>query len=350
MYSTAELSPPLRHRLLVKPSLLLLRALSPPSGSPSLCHCGESLGYGERERRRRERLELRGIKIRDEKPRRAPRPTFLRVFSRHNSAGLATSPPLPSVLLYLFSVSRRLDFIIRTCKDGKRAKKRRKLPRNFNPLPPTSKHTHTHTHTHTQQQEEERGQAPLCLNVSVKLLCFCFFLFLVFGRFAVSFTVELVEKETLAHPLFGSLCLSLCLCELCPRADRSLEACGPDIFLIPPRHSLHSLSAPRPWCELVLEFLWHSFTHREGKRLCSFSNFTVSVCVCVCVCVCRSARCCVDSSNIVLIWTRPRLHVHVFTTGGCHYSSTPLAHAALINWTLQRIHVCICEAELPSNR
>lgn len=37
-----------RHRLLVKPSLLL-RLLSPPSRSPSLCHCSESLGKGDRD-------------------------------------------------------------------------------------------------------------------------------------------------------------------------------------------------------------------------------------------------------------------------------------------------------------
>lgn len=55
MYSTAAtppplrlFSPPLRHRLLVKPSLLL-RLLSPPSRSPSLCLCSESLDKGERE-------------------------------------------------------------------------------------------------------------------------------------------------------------------------------------------------------------------------------------------------------------------------------------------------------------
>lgn len=45
MYSSA--APPPRHRLLVKASLLLLRVLSPPSRSPSLCHCGENLRKGE---------------------------------------------------------------------------------------------------------------------------------------------------------------------------------------------------------------------------------------------------------------------------------------------------------------
>lgn len=152
MYSTAELSPPLRHRLLVKPSLLLLRALSPPSGSPSLCHCGESLGYGERERDGEESAWSCGVeKIRDEKPPRAPRPTFLRVFSRHNSAGLATSPPSPPCCCTSFPFHVAWISSSETCKDGKRAKNWRKLPRNFNPLPPTGKHTHTQQ----QQQEEE---------------------------------------------------------------------------------------------------------------------------------------------------------------------------------------------------
>lgn len=201
MYSTTELSPPLRHRLLVKPSLLLLRALSPPRGSPSLCHCGESLGYGERERRRRECLELWGLKIRDEKPRRAPRPTFLRVSSRHNSAGLPTPPPLPSVLLYLFSVSRRLDFIIRTCKDGKRAKKR-EIALVISTLFRRLVNTHS-----SSSRRRRRGARPLVPQRVGQVVVFL--LFLVFGRFAVSFTVEHVEKETLSQPLFGSLSLSL---------------------------------------------------------------------------------------------------------------------------------------------
>lgn len=90
MYSSAR---PLR-RLPVRASLLLPRALSPPSGLPSLCHCSESLGKAERPRESRSRPEKRG---QDLKNPTAVGFVFVCVFARLGGLPTYSSTPPPPV-------------------------------------------------------------------------------------------------------------------------------------------------------------------------------------------------------------------------------------------------------------